>query len=322
MFWTNRPLSRPSYACCSPIPHFFITSIFGKPGEWSTRFNFIKHIGKGEKLGENAVNENWRKQQKRLFKKYCKAVGLSDRKDVPLLLGVNLEELREKYHERYEWADEEVTPWWLLFVHTANQVKEQYPDSPISHLLMFLTTLENRKFTHEEMLMWMLCAYLEWIWLDRLVLNKSNGNGDSKLDFVHINYWKPMSEINRLCTTRYRVLNEYLECRDDRNYRHLLGPKTYDVCSAKTSQKRKLSVDKATVELYDFTDMTNKESSELEKEQYKRLFSFVNYFECVQLDMLAQGIPAIRIEASFSRIDEIQRTFQDELDEYFKRHSV
>jgi len=38
--------------------------------------------------------------------------------------------------------------------------------------------------------------------------------------------------------------------------------------------------------------------------------------------MLAQGIPAIRIEASFSRIDEIQRTFQDELGEYLKRHSV
>lgn len=316
----NGFISEPTYACCSPIPHFFITSMFGKPGKWSTRFNFLKHIGKGGKLSDLASDNAWRKKQSRDFERLCEIIGRDDHKTVPLLHGFDFSGRKKEFHENNKWADKPVTPWWLVFIGSVQEIKEQYPDSPISHLFVFLTTLKNRKFDHEEMLMWMLCAYLEWIWLDHQVHNKPSGKGDPQLDFVHVNHWKPTSELNKLCTTRFKVLDEYLKHRGDRNFRHLRGPRIHDANSAK--KYRKLSVEKVVVELYDFDKSNNIKSVPLELKQYRILFYFVNYFELLQLDMLSEGIPAIRIEMSFSRINEIQRKFHDELGSYFEKHSV
>lgn len=316
----NGFISEPTYACCSPVPHFFITSMFGEPGKWATRFNFLSYIGKENELARFASDATWRKKEQRTFISLCKNLGREDNKDVPLLHGFDFKDLKSEFDRRNEWAGNSVTAWWLQLVVVAENIKKECPNTPIADLYMFLTTLKNRKFDHEEMLMWMLCAYLEWIFLDRICNEKSNGNGDNTLDFVHVSYWKPISELNKLCTTRYRVLNDYLTKHNDRNYRHLIGPRLHDSSSA--NKYRKLSVRNSLVALEANRKSQQIKSVFLEREQYRTLLYFMSYFELMQLDMLAKNIPAIRIEMSFSRIDEIQRKFQYELNLYMKEHAV
>lgn len=158
----KRGYSKPCSVYCSPVPHFFVTSIFGKSGRWATHFNFLKFISSGI-TRETVSNPTWQKKHKRLFKKLCVQAGDSNATHIPLLFNIedNTTKLREEFHNKNVWANEPASPWWLLLEAIAKDVSASHSDSPQSHFLMFLTTLKNVKFTHEEMLMVMLCVVVK-----------------------------------------------------------------------------------------------------------------------------------------------------------------
>lgn len=298
----------------SPVPYFFIANMHGEPGTWTAFFNFAKQIGKGTELETLAGEKSWRSK---LQYRYKKAVGKEHSKNIPLSFGMRTriaEKLRER-RGRHDSEEGPVTVWWFLFEEITYQIYEEYPDSPISYLYLFLVKLRNQELDSEETLMLMLCAYLEWISLELLVIH---GNRDNWCDsfFVPITSWVPQVIDGKLRTTRNIVLNEVFRKYDDRNFRHLLGKATgYD--KSNLSAHRKLNVDHAMIEL-----MKNPEVADLITGDYhfRALFNFVSFFEWMQLDMLLNNIPAELIVDSFSRLPVISDAFEQGLYRYFSEN--
>jgi len=286
--------------------------MFGELESWPAYFNFAKRIGRGKALAELATNESWRRKQKRQYEKI--ANGKSD-KSIPLSYGLR-ESISRKIVTEGKHLDEPVTVWWYLFEQTVFTTQDKYPDSPITHLFLFLATLKNRKFDSEEALMWMLCAYLEWIYLELFLVQRIDEHNRCDSFFVAMEKWIPQSEGGCLRTTRNRVLNEIFDSRDDRNFRHLLGePHWHDA----TTKRRKLKVEHAIIEL---KRRSVPITPVLDDYRYRALFSFVNFFEWMQMDMLSNNIPAIYIERSFSRLPEVASTFNNEIYKYFLDNNV
>jgi len=82
---------------------------------------------------------------------------------------------------------------------------------------------------------------------------------------------------------------------------------------------RKLSVKSALLEL---KRETNAKPLALDDYQYQTLFTFVKFFEWMQLDMLSNNIPASRIELSFSRLPELASELNDKIYKYFTDNNV
>ena len=309
-------LSEPVSAKDSPVPGFFISNMHGEAGSWGAYFNFLKSTGKGTELEELAQSKSWRSKQKYQYKK---VVEEGKHKNIPLSYGLckSINEAQRKQMKDHRLR-ESMTAWWFIFERHTSEIREKYPDSPITHLFLFVAGLKYRKFDTEEMLMWMLCAYLEWISLDLMVVRQIDNNNRCDSFFVPIHCWIPRSDGDSLRTTRNTVLSELFEKYDDRNFRHLIGRANgYD--KGTLSRHRKLSVNHTMIELRQHSDIVPPVLIEI---QYRMLFSFVSFFEEMQLDMLSNNIPVRVIEASFSRLPKIASTFEDELYKYFIENNV
>lgn len=307
----KRALSDPQYVRSSPMLLYYIASLFGEPGSWGSYFNYLKHIGKGTSLEEKMCDDSSKRKIKRRVDKLRKAEG--DVSGRALFPGTELPRYPGILAKRNQGLDKPVSNWWYVSEVSAFDIKKKFPDSPISHFWVFLTTLENRQFDWEEMMLWMLCAYIEWIYLDKFVRLRCSIKKENI--FVPLNLWVPKAEDGRLSTTRYRVLSEFFENRDDRNYRHLVGPRFHSGTTIK-KHYRKMSVKHAM--LLEKPDSINSP----DEFQYLQLFRLVHFFEWIQLDMLSNHIPAQAIEATFSRIHEIERCLEKELYRYFDEHNV
>ena len=306
----KRALSKSMPARSSPVLYFFIANMYGEPGSWPAYFNFMQRMAKENP--ELASDPSWRIKQKRRYKK---VVGNNNHKSIPLSYG-----LRETVYRRIATQgkrfDAPVTIWWCMFEDLVSAIQDEYPDSPITHLFLFLTTLKNREFDSEELLMWMLCAYLEWIHLELFVVHRIYENNHCESYFVPLEFWMPHSHDYRLRTTRNRVLNKFYKYRDDRNFPHLLGEPRWHENSKKY---RKLNVKHAMLKLKQNSVLA---SPVLEEYRYHALFSFVHFFEWMQFDMLSNKIPAEYIESSFSRLPEVASTVNHELYKYFTENNV
>ena len=310
----KRAVSQQAQLQASPMPYFFISTIFGEPGTWPTYFNFLDRIGSGPPNDDPKNIASWRRKFKRLYARTD-----PDRDHKSITLGYYRSDSFRRRIESGEFNDRgPMTSWWLVFEEFVNDIEQQYSDSPITHFLIFLTNLHDCEFDSELTAMLMLCAYIEWINLDQIIAKGESVYGLSRCEtyFVPIDTWIPQSDGNRLRTTRNRILTELLSSRDDRNYRHLIGePQWY----SDSTDYRKLSVKSALLEL---KRETNAKPLAIDDHQYRILFTFVKFFEWMQLDMLSNNIPASRIELSFSRLPELASELNDKIYKYFIDNNV
>ena len=301
----KRALTDPIYVRSNPTIKMFLGSFYGKPGTWRAFFSTVKQPW--HPLSKKASTQHWRKKVKE-YSKLVRDEGES-RRGLSGLFPSTPEQtiFLTQLAKRNEGLEIPVSASWMKFEEVLEFLKTETEDNHLIAYYEFLASLEDRRFDLEEMLMWMLCAYLKLLHMTQQL------SDEDKMGILHVDVWMPLAEGDELCTTRYRVISHLFEVRNSRTYRHLRGTRRlHNQLSAKNY--RKFSVKHALLEVNKSYHDKAGENSGLNQDHYKLLFRFVHFFEWMQLDMLCKSLPAKRIEESFSRLPDIQKALQNEFD--------
>lgn len=310
------PISELESVRSSSVPQIFIDSFNdGSPGTWHNFFSGMKKEWHPDR--ENASKQAWRKKVKSCVKK-----GELTLEENPLFKEDFKKEQLELFKKRNKGLETPVSGCWFQFEQLVIVLKNDNPDPKVSTFLDFLLSLESRKFDFEEMLMWMLCAYLELLRLVDFKCDINDKGNNSQIIFTPIDQWIPESEEGLLCTTRYMIMTYLTEIDNCRNYRHLRGtPRLFSADSVETKYRR-FSVRLTMLRAKESNTFSPSSNNPIGIKKYEMLLRFVDIFEFIQLDMLSKKIPAHRICSSFSRLPSVQKTLRKELYEYSIQSSI